>query len=104
MTEGFASDITGDDTVMDSPEATISIDISQLPPRQALAIAREAGLDQQEEYVVGALMQGNNVRNSDFNDAEFHIPVEAALTALEELGITESNQPAESEDSSTPSA
>lgn len=96
MTQGFASDINGDDTVMAEPEATISIDISQLPPRQALSIARAAGLDQQEEYVVGMMMQNEKPDENYINDAEFHIPIEAALTALDELDII-NNLPTEAE-------
>lgn len=87
MSHGYVSDINGDDTVMDSPEATLSIDISQLPPRQALAIAREAGLDQQEDYIVGQMMKGDVALEQDMNDAVFHLPFEAALTALDELDV-----------------
>jgi hypothetical protein len=95
MTQGYASDIIGDDTVMDDPEATIRIDLTQLPLRQALAVARAAGLDQQEDYIVGAMVKGN-LDETDYqymNDAVFHIPVEAALTALEELNVVSQPTP-----------
>lgn len=89
MTQGFASDINGDDTVMDDPQATISIDLTQLPPAAALSIAQAAGLDQQDEFTVGALVKGK-MPEKGVSDAEFHIPIEAAITALEELDIVES--------------
>ena len=91
MTEGYVSDIIGDDTVMDEPEATLSIDISQLEPAQALQIARAAGLDQQDDLTVGQLVQGKEIDDDYIQDAEFHIPIEAAVTALEELQIIGSN-------------
>lgn len=100
MTQGYASDINGDNTVMDSPEATISIDLTQLPIRQALAIARAAGLDQQEDYIVGAMVKGD-LDDSDrqyMEEAEFHIPFEAAVTALEELNIINNTPPTEAEE------
>jgi len=96
MTEGFASDITGDDTVMDDPEATISIDLTQLPPAVALSIAQAAGLDQQNECVIGQWVRGEEPDPSYVEDAEFHIPVAAAITALEELNVVE-NAPTEAD-------
>lgn len=87
MTEGFASDIINDDTVMESPEATLSIDLSQLDPQMALRVAKIAGLDDQEPWVIGEWEKGETVNAANVRDAEFHLPIEAALTALEELQI-----------------
>jgi len=85
MAEGYASDINGDDTVMDTPEATISIDLSQLQPAAALSLAQAAGLDQQRDETVGCLVKGNEPEHIE--DARFHIPIEAAITALDELDV-----------------
>lgn len=71
---------------MDEPEATISIDISQLPVQQALAVVRAADTGQQSPETVGQLVMGNEPTSTAA--ARFHIPIEAALTALDELNIT----------------
>jgi hypothetical protein len=96
MTQGYASDINGDDTVMDEPQATISIDLSQLPPAAALSIAQAAGLDHQNPCAVGQWVKGEEADPNYVEDAEFHVPIEAAITALEELDIVE-NAPTEAE-------
>jgi hypothetical protein len=85
MAEGYASDIDGDDTVMDSPHVTVSIDLSTLPPQQALAIAHE-DIDQFEPYNIGSLMQGEDVTDA-MSDAQFHLPLGHALSALDELDV-----------------
>lgn len=95
MTQGIASDINGDDTVMRDAEATICIDISQLQPSQALAIAREGGLDQLSDETLGALVKGE-MPDGYVPQVEFHIPIEAALTALDELNVI--GQPPTAED------
>lgn len=90
MAEGFVSDIDGDDTVMESPEVTISIDLEQLPPEQALAIAGEAGFDQQEAYILGQMLQGDDdYYENDVNDAVFHVPLGPALTILDQMGVVD---------------
>lgn len=86
MSNGFVSDVDGDDTVMDEPHVTVSIDLKQLPPEQAFLIAKEAGLEQQEDYTVGQLAKGND-RIVDLQDAEFHLPIGVALTALDAVGV-----------------
>lgn len=91
MAKGTVSDIDGDDTVMDGPDATVSIDLSKLPPQQALAIARKAGIEAQDPYVVGKLMQGevNETDMDHLESAEFHLPLGPALTVLSQLGVIE---------------
>lgn len=91
MTEGFVSDITDDDTVMDEPDATLSIDITKLDPQQALTVAQAAGLDGQDDFVVGRLMQGKDVDSDCCKPAEFHLPMEAAITALIELSVIQND-------------
>lgn len=87
MSQGYASDVDGDDTVMDSPHITVSIDMSQLPPEQAMALAQEAGLDQFDPEAVGRLMVEGD---TDYiGDATFHLPLGPGLTALSELGVVE---------------
>lgn len=89
MTEGTVSDIDGDDTVMDGADVTVSIDLSKLSPEQALAIAREAGLEDQDPYVIGRIMSGE-VTEEDMEylaDAEFHLPLGPGLTLLAQMGV-----------------
>jgi hypothetical protein len=88
MTQGYVSDADGDDTVMDSPHVTVSIDLTQLPPAQALAIAQAAGFDQQYDYSIGQLAQGD-ADPDDLQDAEFHLPIGVGLTALAHVGAIE---------------
>jgi len=81
MTHGYASDVNGDETVMDSPDVSVCVDISDLPPQQALAIAREAGSNDLSDEQRGRLMDGKRL-DDDYCDAVFHLPLGHALTAL----------------------
>lgn len=85
MTEGYASDIDGDDAVMEEPHVTVKVDLQQMPPEQALAIAQQAGFDQFDEYDLGLLMKGKE--STDIRPAEFHISYGPALTALSNIGV-----------------
>jgi len=87
--EGYVSDVPGDDTVMDEPTVTVSIDVSNLPREQALAIVQQADPSQQEPWVLGALMQGDDDVMDDLRDVEFHLPLGPALTALSEIGVVD---------------
>lgn len=84
MTDGCVSDIDGDDSVMDSPDVTVSIDLSTLPPEQALQIAQQAGFEQFDPEIVGFLVQGKEIHRGS---AEFHLPLGPGLTALSELDV-----------------
>lgn len=86
MTQGYVSDADGDDTVMEEPHVTVSIDLTQLPPEQAFAIAQEAGFDQQYDYTIGQLAHGDNDAD-DLQPAEFHLPIGVGLTALAQVGV-----------------
>lgn len=88
MTQGYVSDADGDDTVMDEPHVTVSIDLTKLPPAQALAVAQAAGFDQQYDYSIGQLAQGD-ADPDDIQDAEFHLPIGLGLTALSAVGAIE---------------
>lgn len=81
MTEGYVSDVSGDETVMDSPDATVRIDIADLPPEQAFAIAQEAGETQLTDAQRGKLADGQRL-STDYSDVTFHLPLGYALTAL----------------------
>lgn len=83
MTHGYASDADGDETIMQDPQATFSVDLSQLPPEQALMLAREAGIEQYDPFEVGVAMQGEK---NHLKTAEFHFSLGTALTMLDEVG------------------
>lgn len=91
MAEGYVSDVPGDDTVMDEPEVVVRVDVSQLPPEQALAITQQNDFADQspdKDWVIGALMNGEDV-TENLNPVEFHLPISAALTALSSIGVVD---------------
>jgi len=88
MSEGYASDIDGDDTVMKEPQVTVSVDLSNLSPEQAMALAQETGLDQFDPRPLGLVMKGEDATDL-MGDAEFHLPLGPALTALDELDVVD---------------
>lgn len=88
--ERYPSDIIGDDTVLDCKEATIQIDPTAVSVDMALQLTQRAGFHQQPDHVIGKLVKGNDARDL-MNPIEFVIPVEGGLTAIEELGIIESD-------------
>lgn len=87
--EGYVSDVPGDDAVMDEPTVTVSIDLSGLPREQALALLQETDMGKQEPYVLGELLQGNDELQDELLDAEFHLPLGPALTALAHIGVVD---------------
>lgn len=89
MVQGYVSDVPGDDTVMETPTVTVTIDVSSLPVEQALAIINETDPSEQEQWVLGALMQGNDDVMDELRDVEFHLPLGPALTALDHIGVVD---------------
>lgn len=81
MTEGYASDVNGDETVMDYPDATVRINLADLPPKQAFAIAREAGDTELSDEQRGRLVDDKRLE-VDYCEATFHLPLGHTLTAL----------------------
>jgi hypothetical protein len=71
---------------MEDNPVTVSIDLTNLPPQQAFAIAQEAGLEYQEECSVGLFIQGDTHATENFYPAEFEIPLGPALTLLSDVG------------------
>lgn len=92
MTEGFVSDVDGDDTVMQRPVVTITIDPTQLRPEQALALIQQADRSQQEAYELGLLAKGEDVTD-DLDPIEFHVPLDAGLDALNGIDVLQSPDP-----------
>jgi hypothetical protein len=88
MTEGYVSDIDGDDTVMDTPTVTVSINIANLPPAQALAIEQEAGDSDLTDVQRGQLMDGERL-DTDYGNVRFHLPLGPALTALASINAVD---------------
>lgn len=88
MTYGYVSDIEGDETVMDTPEVTVLVNIGQLPPAQALAIAREAASDDLTDSQRGKLMKGEEIHDEHV-EAVFHLPIGGALTALDAIDVVD---------------
>ena len=88
MTYGFVSDAEDDDTVMQSPDVTVSIDLTELPSEQALAIIQAAGIEQQYDYTIGQLAKGEDDVD-DLSQAKFHLPIGVGLTALASVGAIE---------------
>lgn len=84
MTEGYVSDRAGDDTVMDHPEATITIRLDEMEPGQAAMLAQQAGEHSLTDEQMGTLVRGERPE-LDYNHAEFHFPLQAGLVALAEL-------------------
>ena len=88
MTQGYVSDVSGDETVMDYPDATVTISLSDLPPQQALAIAQEAGENELSDEQRGRLVDGKRL-DTDYCNATFHLPLGHALTALAAVDAVE---------------
>ena len=81
MVQGYASDVNGDETVMDYPDATVRINLADLPPQQALAIAQETGQTDLSDEQRGRLADGKRLED-DYCDATFHLTLGQALSAL----------------------
>lgn len=94
MTEGYVTDVNGDDTVMDEPHATIEVDAQHLDRQQAITLAQEGEIDESQEYALGALVAGNDdVTPEHLGTITFHLHSRAALVALVGAGVLEQQQP-----------
>jgi hypothetical protein len=93
----YPSDIIGDDSVMDRAETSILIDPESVSRELALQLAQVAGLNDQPDEVVGKLVKGEDARDL-MNPIEFIIPIEAGLTALQELEIVEEPEEPDTDD------
>jgi hypothetical protein len=88
MARGYVSDVNGSDAVMDSPTATVSIDPSEIPPNQALALIREADAGEHNAYDLGELLQGED-STQELNDIEFHLTLQQVLVALDHIDVVD---------------
>lgn len=87
MTYGYASDVPGDDTVMEYPVAELRVDSSQLTREQALTLG-EIG-DVEDEHAYATIRQNSTVDHSDMGMIEFHMSFEKAVQMLMAVGIIE---------------
>lgn len=88
MVNGYVSDVDGSDAVMESPTATVSIDPSEVPPGQALALIREANPSDHNPYDLGELLQGED-STQELNDIEFHLTLQQVLVALDHIDVVD---------------
>jgi hypothetical protein len=87
--KGYASDFTGSEDVMDSPHATLSIDLSQLPPKQAFALVQQTDrIEKQDPFDMGLAAEGND--DAELGTVEFHFTTQEALTILTNVGVLQS--------------
>lgn len=73
---------------MDEPFCTLSLDLSQLPPGQALLLAQQIGVDRlgsEDKWKVGEIMAGEDVEFE--GDIELHLDTGRALTLLDDAEI-----------------
>jgi hypothetical protein len=96
MADGIVSDTT-DERVMDSAEATVTIDPESLLPEQVSALLQQVGVDRAQAYYVGKIVQGHDVRD-EMDDIEVHLTTDEALSALAAVGVVDSRGPAEVSD------
>jgi len=85
MTYGYASDVPGDDTVMEYPVGELRIDSSQLTREQALTLG-EIG-DVEDEHAYATVRQNSTVNHSDMGMIKFHMSFENAVQMLMSVGI-----------------
>lgn len=90
MANGFVSDVPDDDTVMQTPTVVVTVELSELPPGEALALIQEIGVDQCEvtSADLGRLVQGKDVTDG-LGRATIHLPAEAGFRALASVGVVQ---------------
>lgn len=89
MAHGYVSDADDDDTVMDSPHVTVSIDATNLSPQQAAALIDEKGVMDVDPYVYGELVDGNNDYLDNVGTIDFHFPLGVGFQLLASVGAIE---------------
>lgn len=85
MTQGYASDADGDETVMETPEVTVSIDPQAVDPETAFVLLQESK-EHMDPWVVGKLVQDNEAVD-EMPDIEFHLSADAGIAALASVGV-----------------
>ena len=89
MTHGYASDVNGDDTVMDNPHCTVSFDSAMLNREQAVTLARMG--DPSDQLAVNDAEADPSFDHSEIGDIQFHIPFETAVQMLQLVNVIQTD-------------
>lgn len=94
MTEGYISDATIDDDVivMDEPFCTITLDLDQLSPAEAVEVGGQLNaLDDDTRMRAMSALDGHDSAPR-FGEAQLHLDVGHALTLLVKAGLLDLGQ------------
>jgi len=90
MTEGYVSDVNGDETVMDSPDCVVSIDTNRISREQAITLANEG--EAEKEWAVKKAISSKSFDHTKIGTIEFHIPLEKAVMMLVGAGVIDTTE------------
>ena len=95
MTKGYASDVNGDETVMDSPDCIVTFDVDRLSREQAITLGRAGEV--QEPWALQSAQESKSFDHTEIGTIEFHIPFEKAVMMLMGVGVIEDGPTDEAE-------
>jgi hypothetical protein len=85
MTQGYVSDVDGDDTVMELPDCTISFDANRLSREQAITLGELGTVS--EPWALHEAKQSKSFDHTQMGNITFHLTLEQAVMALMSVGI-----------------
>jgi len=89
MTQGYVSDVDGDDTVMQQPDCTITLDSNRLSREQAITLGELGTVS--EPWALHEAKQGKSFDHTQMGDITFHLTLEQAVMALMSVGIMDND-------------
>jgi hypothetical protein len=85
MTQGYVSDVDGDDTVMEHPDCTIDFNSSRLSREQAITLGELGTVS--EPWALHEAKQSKSFDHTQMGNITFHLTLEQAVMALMSVGI-----------------
>jgi len=79
MTQGYGSDVEGDDTVMNSKQVSVGVHLEDMPPQEAMLLAQQAGFDNLTDKTIATLVRGEQPERGTLT---FDLPYEKGLEML----------------------
>lgn len=85
MTRGYVSDVDGDDTVMQQPDCTITLDSNRLSREQAVTLGELGTVS--EPWALHEAKESKSFDHTQMGNITFHLTLEQAVMALMSVGI-----------------
>jgi len=89
MTQGYVSDVDGDDTVMTQPDCTVEFDVNRLSREQAIELGQAGSVA--DPWALAEATQDKSFKYDEMGTIKFHLTLEQAVMALMSIGVMDAD-------------